>query len=227
MAITLAQLPYEYTALEPYISDDTLQFHHDKHHKKYVDELNKLITGTKYDTMTLEEIVKATASDDESPSVQLLDDHAAKEPADGTPQHRQKIFNNAAQAWNHDFYWECLRPGENKIPADLEKALTSAFGSVSAFKTHFKKAATEQFGSGWAWLVYNNGNLAILKTGNAETPLAHGMVPLLTCDVWEHAYYLDFQNKRPDYVDVFTDTLANWEFVAKNWRAAVGQKIAA
>ena len=193
--VTLPPLPYGQSALDPVISANTLGFHYGKHHKTYVDTLNKLIAGTQFSSMSLEEIVRATAG---------KADKAA-------------IFNNAAQAWNHTFYWQSLKPkGGGEPPAVLKKLIESAFGSVDDFKKELSAAAVGQFGSGWAWLVKEGDRVKIVKTSNANTPLTDGMTPLLTIDVWEHAYYLDYQNRRVDYVNALIDKLANWEFAAKN-----------
>jgi Fe-Mn family superoxide dismutase len=192
---TLPPLPYKDDALAPFITANTLSFHYGKHHKAYVDNLNKLAEGKRYGTMSLEDVVKASA----------------KEAADAG------IFNNAAQIWNHTFYWNSMKQGGGGTPSGklLEK-ITADFGSFDALKTQFADAAKTQFGSGWAWLVLDGGKLKVTKTGNADTPLAHGQKALITCDVWEHAYYLDFQNRRPDYVAAFLDKLVNWDFAAAN-----------
>jgi superoxide dismutase, Fe-Mn family len=193
--ILLPSLPYEQSALQPVISANTLSFHYGKHHKTYVDTLNKLVAGTQFSDMSLEQIIKATA--DQA-------DHTA-------------IFNNAAQAWNHTFYWHSLRPkGGGEPPAVLERLMESSFGSFEACKKELAGAATGQFGSGWAWLVLDGGKLKVVKTGNAHTPLTQAAKPLLTIDVWEHAYYLDYQNRRADYVNAVLDSLVNWEFAAEN-----------
>ena len=193
--ILLPSLPYEQSALQPVISANTLSFHYGKHHKTYVDTLNKLVAGTQFSDMSLEQIIKATA--DQA-------DHTA-------------IFNNAAQAWNHTFYWQSLRPkGGGEPPAVLERLMESSFGSVEACKKELAGAAMGQFGSGWAWLVLDGGKLKVVKTGNAHTPLTQAAKPLLTIDVWEHAYYLDYQNRRADYVKAVLDSLVNWEFAAEN-----------
>jgi len=195
MPFTLPNLPYAENALEPYMSAKTFSFHHGKHHKAYVDNLNKLITGTDMEKATLEEIIKASAKDST----------------------KQGIFNNSAQVWNHTFFWNCMKPnGGGKPSGDLAKKIDSDLGGLDKFKEDFKTAATTQFGSGWAWLVSDGGKLKIIKTANADLPLAHGQKALLTCDVWEHAYYLDYQNRRPDFVTTFLDKLANWDFAAKN-----------
>ena len=193
--VTLPPLPYEQSALQPVISANTLGFHHGKHHKTYVDTLNKLIGGTEFADMPLEKIVKATANQA---------DHA-------------DIFHNAGQAWNHNFYWRCMRPsGGGEPPAALKRLMESSFGSVDACKKELSKAAVGEFGSGWAWLVQDGEKLKIIKTGNADSPLTLGSKPLLTIDVWEHAYYLDYQNRRVDYVNALIDKLANWNFAAEN-----------
>jgi Fe-Mn family superoxide dismutase len=194
-SITLPPLPYPQNALDPVISANTLGFHYGKHHKTYVDTLNKLIAGTEFADMPLEQIVKTTSG---------KSDHTA-------------IFNNAAQAWNHTFYWRSMKPqGGGEPPAAVKRLLESSFGSVEACKKELATAAVGQFGSGWAWLVQDGGKLKIVKTGNAETPLTGGSKPLLTLDVWEHAYYLDYQNRRVDYVNAVLEKLLNWEFAAEN-----------
>jgi len=194
-SIVLPPLPYAENALEPVLTSKTLSFHYGKHHKAYVDNLNKLITGTDYSDLSLEEIIKATV---------------------GQPE-RAAIFNNAAQIWNHTFYWNSLSPkGGGDPPAALKHKIEASFGSVDAFKKELAAAAVSQFGSGWAWLVLEDGKLKVVKTANAEDPLTTGKKPLLTIDVWEHAYYLDYQNRRPDYVNAVLDKLINWEFVLQN-----------
>jgi len=193
--IALAPLPFDQGDLAPVISANTLSFHYGKHHKTYVDTLNKLIVGTEFADMPLEKIVKATSQSA---------DHAA-------------IFNNAAQAWNHAFYWKSLKPkGGGEPPALLKRAMEASFGSVDACKKELSKAAVSQFGSGWAWLVQDGEKLKIIKTPDAKTPMTDGPKPLLTIDVWEHAYYLDYQNRRVDYVNALIEKLANWEFAAQN-----------
>jgi Fe-Mn family superoxide dismutase len=200
--ITLPALPYAENALEPVISAKTLSFHHGKHHRTYVETLNKLIHGSKFAEMPLEAIVKATAG---------KADHAA-------------IFNNAAQAWNHAFYWQSLKPkGGGEPPAVLKQKMETAFGSVDACKKELAAAAVAEFGSGWAWLVIEGDKLKVLKTGNAETPITQNLKPLLTIDVWEHAYYLDYQNKRADHVNALIDKLANWDFAAQNLGGVSGR----
>jgi superoxide dismutase, Fe-Mn family len=194
-SIVLPPLPYAENALEPVISAKTLSFHYGKHHKAYVDNLNKLITGTDYSDLSLEEIIQGTT---------------------GRPE-RAAIFNNAAQIWNHTFYWNSLSPkGGGEPPAALKNKIEASFGSVDAFKKEFAAAAVSQFGSGWAWLVLEDDKLKVIKTANAENPLTTGKKPLLTIDVWEHAYYLDYQNRRPDYVNAVLDKLINWEFILQN-----------
>lgn len=193
--IALSPLPFDQGALAPVISANTLSFHYGKHHKTYVDTLNKLIVGTEFADMPLDKIVKSTS--------QSADQSA--------------IFNNAAQAWNHAFYWKSLKPkGGGEPPAELRRAMEASFGSVDACKKELSKAAVGQFGSGWAWLVQDGEKLKIIKTPDARTPMADGPKPLLTIDVWEHAYYLDYQNRRADYVNALIDKLANWEFAAQN-----------
>jgi Fe-Mn family superoxide dismutase len=193
--LALPSLPYADNALEPVISANTISFHYGKHHKAYVDNLNKLIAGTDLADMTLEKIVASVAGK-----------------ADKTA-----IFNNAAQTWNHTFYWKSMQPkGGGEPPAALKKKIEESFGSMDAFKKELANAAVTQFGSGWAWLVKDQDKLTVIKTGNADTPIAQGKIPLLTIDVWEHAYYLDYQNRRADYVNAVIDKLINWNFAAEN-----------
>jgi Fe-Mn family superoxide dismutase len=199
MAHQLPALPYGLDALEPHISRQTLEFHHGKHHAGYVTNLNKLIEGTDLDGKSLEEVITAVAGD------------TAK----------AGVFNNAAQIWNHSFYWQCMKPGGGGAPTGaLAEKINADFGSFEAFVELFKAAGATQFGSGWAWLVLENGTLKVTKTPNADLPLAHGQKALLTMDVWEHAYYLDYQNRRPDYISTYLDKLVNWDFVAANLAAA-------
>lgn len=199
MAYQLPALPYEYTALEPYISKSTLEFHHDKHHAAYVNNYNNAVAGTELDSKSIEDVIKMIAGD------------ASK----------SGLFNNAAQAWNHTFYWNCMKSGGGGQPTGaLADKIKADFGSYENFVEEFKKAGATQFGSGWAWLVLDNGTLKVTKTPNAENPLSAGQVPLLTMDVWEHAYYLDYQNRRPDYMGDFVGSLINWDFVAENYAAA-------
>jgi len=193
MAFELPPLPYASNALEPYITAKTLDFHHGKHHNAYVVNLNNLIKDTPLASAPLERIIRETVGD------------AGK----------AGIFNNAAQVWNHTFYWSAMTPQGGGAPTgQLAAKIDEAFGGYASFREQFKTAAVSQFGSGWAWLVADGGRLKIVKTGNADTPIAHGQTPLITCDVWEHAYYLDYQNRRPDYVDAFLDHLVNWDFAA-------------
>lgn len=195
MAFELPALPFAEDALEPYYSARTLSFHHGKHHKAYVDNLNKLIAGTDLEKKTLEEIILLAAAD----------------PA------KAGMFNNAAQIWNHTFFWHCMKPGGGGKPGGVLAArIDAAFGGYDKFAEQFKAAAVGRFGSGWGWLVLDGGELKILSTPNAETPLAKGQKALLTVDVWEHAYYLDYQNRRPDFVQAFLDHLVDWDFVAEN-----------
>ncbi len=192
MAIELPELPFPKDSLAPEISERTLDFHYGKHHKAYVDKANGMISGTEFEGMKLEEIIRKTAGDKD----------------------KVGIFNNCAQAWNHTFYWQCLRSGGGGEPSgEIAKKIQSDFGGYDKFVEEFKNAGATQFGSGWAWLVLDGGKLKVMKTLNADTPLAHGFKPLLTVDVWEHAYYLDYQNRRPDYLTTFVDKLINWEFV--------------
>jgi Fe-Mn family superoxide dismutase len=193
MAFTLPDLPYAADALAPYLSQETLEFHHGKHHNAYVTNLNGLIEGTDLASKSLEEIIMS---------------------ADGG------VFNNAAQVWNHTFYWRCMKPGGGGEPTgDLAAAIDQAFGSFDAFKAEFSQAAVTQFGSGWAWLVHDGGALKVTKTSNADLPMKHGQTALLTVDVWEHAYYIDFRNLRPKYVETFLANLVDWDFVAANLAA--------
>jgi len=190
----LSKLPYAEEALAPIISAKTISFHYGKHHKAYVDTLNELIEGTAYAQMSLEDIVKKSAKDEKA----------------------KKIFNNAGQAWNHDFYWQSMTAKGGAPAGKIKKALEDSFGGLEDFKKAFKTAAIDQFGSGWAWLIHKDGKLAIETTANADTPIAHGRTPLLAADLWEHAYYLDYQNRRPDHVQAWLDKLANWSFAEKN-----------
>ena len=199
MAHTLPALPYGLDALEPNISRSTLEFHHGKHHAAYVTNLNNLVAGTDLEAKSLEDTITAVAGD------------AGK----------AGVFNNAAQVWNHSFYWQCMKPGGGGQPIGaLADKINADFGSYEAFVEQFKTAGATQFGSGWAWLVLDGGTLKVTKTANADLPLAHGQKALLTMDVWEHAYYLDYQNRRPDYMTTFLEKLVNWDFVAANLAAA-------
>ncbi|HEY8905628.1 MAG TPA: superoxide dismutase [Rhodoferax sp.] len=191
----LPPLPYAENALEPVIAAKTMSFHYGKHHKGYVDNLNKLIAGTQLADLSLEKIITSTA---------------------GLPD-KTAIFNNAAQAWNHTFYWNSMTPkGGGAPPAALKQMIEASFVSLDACKKELASAAVSQFGSGWAWLVLEDGKLKVVKTGNAGVPLTTGMKPLLAIDVWEHAYYLDYQNLRADYVNAVLDKLINWEFALQN-----------
>lgn len=199
MAFTLPPLPYATDALAPHMSAETFSFHHAKHHNAYVVNLNNLIAGTAHEKSSLEEIIHASAKDASLAGV----------------------FNNAAQVWNHTFFWNSMKPnGGGKPTGAIAAAIDKSFGSLDAFKDEFKKAAVGQFGSGWAWLVSEKGALKITKTANADLPMVHGQTAILTCDVWEHAYYLDFQNRRPDFVQSFLDNLVNWDFANANLAAA-------
>jgi Fe-Mn family superoxide dismutase len=192
MSFELPNLPYEKNALEPHISAETLEYHHGKHHNTYVTNLNNLVPGTEFEGKSLEEIITSA-------------------PAGG-------VFNNAAQIWNHSFYWNCLSPNGGGEPSgDLAEAINKAFGSFADFKEKFSTSAATNFGSGWTWLVKNSdGSVEIVNTSNAGCPLTDGKTPLLTCDVWEHAYYIDYRNARPKYVEAFWN-LVNWDFAAKNF----------
>jgi superoxide dismutase, Fe-Mn family len=190
MAIALPELPYAKDALLPHITPETLDFHHGKHHNAYVVNLNKLLDGKPEASKSLEEIIMSS---------------------DGG------VFNNAAQIWNHTFYWHCMKPNGGGAPTGaLLEAINRDFGSFEKFKEEFTAAATTQFGSGWAWLVEEGGKLKVTKTGNADLPMKHGQKALLTIDVWEHAYYIDFRNLRPKYIETFLNHLVNWDFVANN-----------
>jgi Fe-Mn family superoxide dismutase len=193
MAHELPALPYAMDALEPHISRETLEYHYGKHHNTYVVNLNKLVADTEFASASLEDIVRKASGG---------------------------VFNNAAQVWNHSFYWNCLSPNGGGAPAgDLATAIDRDFGSLDAFKEEFSTKAVTLFGSGWAWLVRNpDGKLSIMQTSNADTPLTGTATPLLTCDVWEHAYYVDYRNARPKYVEAFWN-LVNWDFVASNFAA--------
>jgi Fe-Mn family superoxide dismutase len=195
MAFTLPDLPYAKGALAPYLSEETLEYHHDKHHNAYVTNLNNLTADTPLAGKSLEELIQTTTGG---------------------------VFNNAAQVWNHTFYWNCMKPGGGGAPAgDLAQAIEENFGSFDEFKKEFSSAAVTQFGSGWAWLIYEDKKLKVINTGNADLPLKHGQTALLTVDVWEHAYYIDYRNLRPKYVETFLSNLVNWDFVAANYQAAM------
>ena len=192
----LSPLPYEKTSLEPYISAHTLDFHYGKHHQTYIDNLNKLVSGTEFETSSLEDIILKTVGS----------------------LNQATIFNNAAQAYNHDFFWHSLRPAAklSEPSSELGTLIDKSFGNLENFYDEFKAAALGQFGSGWVWLVKDGADLKIMKTANADTPMAHGLKPLLTIDVWEHAYYLDYQNRRVDFVDGVMRNILNWEFAESN-----------
>ncbi len=196
MALELPNLPYAMDALEPHISKETLEFHYGKHHQAYVTNGNKLIAGTEYENMSDAEITVAVANDSS----------------------KAGIFNNAAQVWNHTFYWHSMKPNGGGTPSGaLYDKINADFGSFAEFKQEFAAAGATQFGSGWAWLVLDGDNLKIVKTANAGTPLVKGQKPLLTMDVWEHAYYIDFRNARPQYIETFLEKLVNWEFAEQNF----------
>ncbi len=200
MTHVLPPLPYPADSLQPHISANTLSFHHGKHHQTYVTNLNNLIQGTDLESLSLEDIILKSAKN----SDQIA------------------IFNNAAQVWNHTFFWNCMKPqGGGKPSEKLLAMINKDFGSYEEFFNGFKQAALTQFGSGWAWLVIDQGKLKITKTGNADLPMEHGMTALLTCDVWEHAYYLDYQNRRADFVEAFLNHLVNWSFVEENLTQAL------
>lgn len=196
MAFTLPELPYARSALAPHISEETLNFHYGKHHQAYVTNLNGLVEGTDLAGKSLEDVIKISAAD----------------------KSKAGIFNNSAQVWNHTFYWHSMKPGGGGKPTGkVAELIERDFGGYDNFAKEFKQAGATQFGSGWAWLSYKGGKLVISKTPNAETPLTEeGTTPLMTMDVWEHAYYLDFQNRRPDYMEAFLSSLVNWDFVNQN-----------
>jgi Fe-Mn family superoxide dismutase len=199
MAFSLPDLPYAKDALAPHISSETLDFHHGKHHKAYVDKANSLVEGTPHENAALEDVIQASWADK-----------------------NMGLFNQVAQIWNHTFYWHSMKPnGGGKPSGDLADLIDRSFGSYEKFADEFKNAGATQFGSGWAWLVYAGGKLEVRKTPNAELPLTEaGVTPLITMDVWEHAYYLDYQNRRPDYMGAFLGELVNWDFAAENLRKA-------
>ncbi|OJT18978.1 superoxide dismutase [Archangium sp. Cb G35] len=190
MPFSLPELPYKKDALAPHLSAETLEYHHDKHHAAYVNNLNKLLDGKPELNQSLEQVILNS---------------------DGG------VFNNAAQVWNHTFYWNCMKPnGGGKPTGDLADAITRDFGSFERFSEEFSNAAATQFGSGWAWLVLEGGKLKVTKTGNADLPMKHGQKALLTIDVWEHAYYIDYRNLRPKYISTFLESLVNWDFALQN-----------
>ena len=197
MTFSLPDLPYAYEALDPYMSRETLEYHHDKHHLAYVNNGNNAIKGTEWEGKPIEEVIK------------------------GSFGKNAAVFNNIGQHFNHSQFWLSMKPnGGGAIPGELEKALKDAFGTVEKAKADLIQAAVTQFGSGWAWLALKDGKIEITKTGNAENPLVHGAKPLLTLDVWEHAYYIDYRNRRPDFAKAFIENLVNWEYVAEQF----GQK---
>lgn len=199
MSFVLPELPYAKDALEPHIGAKTLEIHHGKHHQAYITNLNNLLKDSPLALKSLEEIILESTKDST----------------------KAGIFNNAAQVWNHTFYWHSMKPqGGGKPTGELAKKIDADFGSYEKFVEEFKTAGTTQFGSGWAWLVLDKGKLKVTKTGNADLPLAHNQTALLTMDVWEHAYYLDYQNRRPDYIGTFLDKLVNWDFAAANLKRA-------
>lgn len=190
MAFELPALPYAQDALAPHISAETLEYHYGKHHQTYVTNLNKLVEGTEFENASLEDVIMKSDAG---------------------------LFNNSAQVWNHTFYWNSMSPSGGGAPTgEVADAINSAFGSYDEFRAKFAEAATTQFGSGWAWLVDSGSGLEIMKTSNADLPMKHGSKALLTIDVWEHAYYIDFRNARPNYISTFLDSLVNWDFVAQN-----------
>ncbi len=192
MSFELPDLPYAYDALAPYMSAETLEFHHDKHHQAYVTNGNKLLDGSGLEGKSLEDVVRESFGKNAG------------------------LFNNAAQHYNHVHFWNWMKPnGGGAIPGELEARINSDLGSVAEFREAFLNAGATQFGSGWAWLVLNNGKLEVTKTPNGENPLVHGQTPLLGCDVWEHSYYIDYRNARPKYLEAFFDSLVNWEYVAE------------
>lgn len=197
MAFELPVLPYGKNRLVPYISEETLEYHYGKHHQTYVTNLNNLVPGTEFEGLSLEEIIMKSSGG---------------------------IFNNAAQVWNHSFFWHSIKPhGGGKPTGEILSQIEKDFGSYEKFTADFKGAAVSQFGSGWAWLVYKSDKLHIIKTANAETPITEGYEPIIACDVWEHAYYIDYRNRRPDYVSSFIDHMINWEFASLHLKKAKKQ----
>ena len=198
MSFTLPDLPYAHDALQPYMSRETLEFHHDKHHQAYVTNGNNLLKGTEWEGKPLEEIVK------------------------GSFGKNAGLFNNAGQHYNHSLFWNWMKPqGGGALPGAVEKAAVAAFGSVAKMKEDFIQAGVTQFGSGWAWLAIKDGKLMVTKTANGESPLVHGATPVLGCDVWEHSYYIDYRNRRPDYLKAFMENLVNWAYVENLLHAAM------
>ena len=204
MSFTLPPLPYAYDALAPYMSRETLEYHHDRHHQAYVDNGNKLLQGSPWEGQSLEQIVV------------------------GSFGKNAGLFNNAGQHYNHLHFWKWMKPGGGggKLPGDLQKKITDDLGSYDKMKEEFVQAGVGQFGSGWAWLAVKDGKIVVMKTPNGENPLVHGAQPILGCDVWEHSYYIDYRNRRPDYIKAFLDHLVNWEYVAEMYKAASARKAA-
>jgi Fe-Mn family superoxide dismutase len=197
MSFTLPELPYSYDALQPHMSKETLEFHHDKHHLAYVNNGNNLLKGTEWEGRSLEEIVK------------------------GSHGKNQGLFNNAGQHYNHIHFWKWMKPnGGGKIPGEVEKAIVDGLGSVEKAIEEFTQAGVTQFGSGWAWLAVKDGRVVVMKTPNGENPLVQGAEPILGVDVWEHSYYIDYRNRRPDYLKAFVENLVNWDYVAERYAAA-------
>ncbi|HCM84120.1 MAG TPA: superoxide dismutase [Alphaproteobacteria bacterium] len=207
-ALTLPTLPYALEALQPYMSAETLEYHHGKHHKAYVDKGNELLKGTHLENKSLDEMVKGSF---------------------GKPE-LQPLFNNVAQHWNHMHFWNWMKPGgSGKVPSSIEKKITEDLGGMEKFTADFAAAGMGQFGSGWCWLAQcpKSGKLEIMKTPNGENPLAHGKVALLGCDVWEHSYYIDYRNRRADYLKAFTESLVNWDYVLELYESAAHRDAAA
>ncbi|MCP4932754.1 MAG: superoxide dismutase [bacterium] len=197
MTLILPALPYATDALLPHMSPETFEYHHGKHHQAYVDNGNKLIAGSEFEGKSLEKTI--TSSFGKNPGV----------------------FNNAAQVYNHTFFWNSMKPsGGGAMPGSVASMINDSFGSMDEFRTAFVQGGITQFGSGWVWLVVKDGKLEIMKTPNAENPLVHGATPIVTCDVWEHAYYIDYRNARPKFLETFVDNLVNWEFAESNLLAA-------
>jgi superoxide dismutase, Fe-Mn family len=198
MSFSLPELPYAYDALAPYMSRETLEYHHDKHHQAYVTNGNNLLKGSEWEGKSLEEVVK------------------------GSFGKNAGLFNNAGQHYNHVHFWQWMKPngGGDKLPGNLEKKIVADLGSVAKMKEDFIQAGVTQFGSGWCWLAVKDGKIAVMKTANGESPLVQGAKPILGCDVWEHSYYIDYRNRRPDYLKAFVDHLVNWDHVAKMYEAA-------
>jgi Fe-Mn family superoxide dismutase len=205
MSFTLPPLPYSHDALAPYMSRETLEYHHDKHHQAYVDTGNKLLAGSPFEGQSLEQVVT------------------------GSYGKNAPLFNNAGQHYNHMHFWKWMKPGGGgtKLPGDLQKKITDDLGSFDKMKEEFVQAGVGQFGSGWAWLAIKDGKIVVMKTPNGENPLVHGAKPILGCDVWEHSYYIDYRNRRADYIKAFLDHLVNWEYVEEMYKAASSHKAAA